>query len=80
MFEKNINDISNGDLLLPIKELNKSKYLDLYTYQLKCSIDWIDDNGALRDDSPLSIDDIHLIVDMGNELINITFDNAIKLS
>ncbi len=68
--DKDLTYYKTGDVLSSEAIFNFNMYLELYTYILEYSLTWFDDLNEFReDDAPISITEINLVIDRGDELI-----------
>lgn len=68
--DKDLTYYKSGDVLSSEAIFNFNMYLELYIWLLEYSLTWFDDADVFReDDSPITISEINLVIDRGDELI-----------
>ena len=68
--DKDLTYLKQGDILSSEAIFNFNMYLEMYIYLLEYSLDWFDDTDEYReDDAPISLNEISLLIDKGDELI-----------
>ena len=77
--DKDLTYLKRGDAISSEAVFNFNLYLDLYIFLLEYSLDWFDDDDEYReDDAPISLDELELVIDRGNELIKTLVDNPLN--
>lgn len=67
--DKDIARLKVGDIKLADEAFYKCLYLELYTFILMYSLDWLDVDDEVLETSPVTALEINDIIDNGDELI-----------